>query len=67
MLISILYLSHQQRATGPPHHTEITMTRTTFAAKFPSHDAAAEYARLNGWNLQETEAMERGVWARFTA
>ena len=43
------------------------MTRTTFAAHFPSHDAAAEYAVLNGWTLQETEAMERGVWARFTA
>lgn len=43
------------------------MTRTEFAAKFSSHTAAAEYARLNGWTLQTTEAMERGVWARFTA
>lgn len=43
------------------------MIRTTFAAHFPRHDAAAEYAVLNGWTLQETEAMERGVWARFTA
>jgi len=43
------------------------MTRTTFAAHFPRHDAAAEWAALNGWTLQTTEAMERGVWATFTA
>jgi hypothetical protein len=41
--------------------------RTEFAAKFASHNAAAEWAGLNGWTLQETEQMERGVWARFTA
>jgi hypothetical protein len=42
-------------------------TRKTFAARFPSHDAAVEYADLNGWTLQGTEPMERGVWASFTA
>lgn len=44
-----------------------TFKRTTFAAWFRSHDAAAEYGRLNGWNLQTTEPMERGVWATFAA
>jgi len=38
----------------------------TFAANFPNHDAAVQYAELNGWTLQTTEPMERGVWARFT-
>ena len=43
------------------------MIRQHFAAHFPSHDAAVEYGRLNGWNLQMTEPMERGVWALFIA
>ena len=42
------------------------MESRTFAARFTSHAAAVEYAALNGWTLQETEPMERGVWARFT-
>lgn len=43
------------------------MTRSTFAAKFTSHNAAAEYAELNGWTLETTEPMENGVWANFTS
>lgn len=43
------------------------MTRENFAAKFTSHEAAAEYADLNGWTLETTEPMERGVWANFTS
>ena len=43
------------------------MTRTNFAAKFKSHDEAAEYADLNGWTLETTEPMEQGVWANFTS
>lgn len=42
------------------------MTRDTFAAKFSNHEAAAEYADLNGWKLETTEPMERGVWAQFS-
>lgn len=37
-----------------------------FSGKFSSHDAAADWAALNGWILQESEAMGRGVFARFT-
>jgi hypothetical protein len=42
-------------------------TRTSFAAHFSNEDAAAEYAILNGWTLETTERMERGVWAVFSA
>lgn len=42
------------------------MHRTTFAARFSDHVAAVGWAQLNGSTLQETEPMERGVWARFT-
>ena len=38
----------------------------TFAAKFDNHEATAEYAALNGWKLETTEPMERGVWASFS-
>lgn len=44
-----------------------TFNRTSFAAHFRHEDAAAEYARLNGWKLETTERMERGVWATFSA
>lgn len=37
----------------------------TFAAKFSNHEAAADYADLNGWKLESTAPMERGVWATF--
>ena len=41
--------------------------RKTFAAHFTTHVEAVEWASLNGWTLQETEPMERGIWARFTS
>ena len=44
----------------------VERTERAFAARFISHDAAVEYGVLNGWTLQGTEPMERGVWARFT-
>lgn len=34
---------------------------------FPNHVAAVDHARLNGWSLQGTEPMERGVVAYFIA
>ncbi len=34
---------------------------------FESHLAAVDHAILNGWSLQTTEPMERGVMAHFIA
>ena len=35
--------------------------------RFDSHMQAVDHAILNGWTLQGTEPMERGVLAYFTA
>ncbi len=40
--------------------------RRRFSCRFPSHVAAGEWADLNGWRLQSTESMERGIVAWFS-
>ena len=59
--------SHGYPIDPVPSRTARPTNTKTFAARFTAHADAVAWANLNGWTIQETEPLERGVWARFTS